>query len=166
MHLQSFRFTLILPHFMSKHVPLEIKRNSQTFLELSRSVEPCSAEIRGIRYAVDEDEAERCPQEESLKVVLGNLGIAESDLQRSLHDFPGVKWESPWQCNKNQQKIGPIFFGTTSFVTKSRQICEVLQDLCPNVGKCSDYKKKKHGYRKQVKLRERRFFENIFPGLS
>ena len=46
----------------------------------------------GIRYAVDEAEAERCPQEKSLKVVLRSLGIPESRLQGDLHDFPGVTW--------------------------------------------------------------------------
>ena len=83
---------------MSKHVPLEIKRKQgtlvsfpvisdcspQTFLELSRSAELAAQRIPGIRYAVDEAEAEGCPEEESLKVVLRSLGIPESNLQGSV----------------------------------------------------------------------------------
>ena len=115
---------------MSKHFHLKTKTGnscfisshlqSLQFLELSRAVEPgTQKEIPGIRYAVDEAEAERCPQEESLKVVLRSLGIQEAKLQGDLHDFPGVSWGSLWQCNKNQpKKKSKTFWGKKS-VTKS-----------------------------------------------
>ena len=131
----SFRCTLILPHFMSKHVPLEIKRKqrnsccvsshlrlqSPQFLELSRAVEiAVQSSHAGIQS--DVDEAEGCPQEESLRMVLRNLGIPEAKLQGSLHDFPGVTWWSLWQHNKNQQKKWSKFFWDKKVVTKNRQI--------------------------------------------
>ena len=119
---------------MSKHFPPEIERKHLTFCFISRSsptaVPPffgvvsccrnCSAEIPGIRYAVDEAEADGCPQEESLRTVLRNLGIPESELQGSLRKFPGVRW-SLWQCNQNQQKKWSNIFGMKK-CSKSRQI--------------------------------------------
>jgi len=48
----------------------------------------------GIESDRDEAEAERCPQEESLRTVLKNLGIAEAKLQGDLRNFPGVSWGS------------------------------------------------------------------------
>ena len=78
-------------------------------MELSPAVERriWSADSPGIQP--DVDEAERCPQAESLKVVLRSLGIEESDLQGDLHNFPGVDW-SLWQCNKK---------GVQDFATKN-----------------------------------------------
>ena len=61
----------------------------QTFLELSRSAEPAAQRIPGIRYAVDEAEAEGCPEEESLRTVLRSLGIPESKLQGSVRYVRG-----------------------------------------------------------------------------
>ena len=75
-----------------------------------------SGEIPGIRYAVDEDEAEQCPQEKSLKVVLRSLGIQEAKLQGDLHNFPGVTW-SLWQCNKKNGS--KIFWDEKSLLEKS-----------------------------------------------
>ena len=68
---------------------------------------------------MDEAEAERCPQEKSLKVVLRSLGIPEAKLQGDLQDFPGVEW-SLWQCNK---KTLQDFWDK-----KVRKFC--VQDLC------------------------------------
>ena len=115
---------------MSKHFHLKTKTGnscfisshlqSLQFLELSRAVEPgTQKEIPGIRYAVDEAEAEQCPQKKSLKVVLRSLGIQESKLQGGLHDFPGVKWFL-WQCNKNQpKKVVQDFWDETSLLEKN-----------------------------------------------
>ena len=86
--------------FISSHLRLPVP---QTFLELSRSVEPAAQRIPGIRYAVDEAEAEGCPQEESLRTVLINLGIPEAKLQGSLSNFPGVGWGSLGSAAKNEK---------------------------------------------------------------
>ena len=149
--------------FVSKHFHQKMKTKERLFnFQSSPTAVPppnfgivscyrrtCSAEIPGIRYAVDEAEAERCPQEESLKVVLRNLGIPEAKLQGSLRKFPGVRW-SLWQCNKNQpKKMVQDFLGQKSLLwkvvkfpgrprllkktvvgmktcSKSRQICEKM----------------------------------------
>ncbi len=110
--LLSFRCTPILPHFRVQTFPPKNENKELLFHSHSSPVPPIfglfgaverriwSAEISGIRYDVDEDEAERCPQEESLRTVLRSLGIEEADLQGDLHNFPGVRWGSLWQCNK------------------------------------------------------------------
>jgi len=69
---------------------------------------------------VDEAEAARCPEEESLRTVLRSLGIQESKLQGSLRHFPGVKWGSSLaSATKINEKKRSKIFWDKKFVTKS-----------------------------------------------
>jgi len=68
---------------------------------------------------VDEAEAERCPQEESLRTVLINLGIPESELQGDLHDFPGVDWGGSLGSATKIIEKRPKIFWDKQVVTKS-----------------------------------------------
>ena len=92
---------------------------------------------------MDEAEAEGCPQEESLRTVLRNLGIQESDLQGDLRNFPGVAW-SLWQRNKNQQK-------TWSKIFWEQKKCQICAQICVSVPMSFQFVLQDEALRKVVK---------------